>query len=138
MVYLADALQARIKNTAKLQAIMDGQLLLLTDGRPEDGFTTPRALTRNHYIYTSGCGSFVVSADYRKGGTWAGATAALQHRWGKVLVWDHGYKGNQGLMEMGGVPYVLSQESLYEAATREENTRSTTDYEQISLFGPPD
>ncbi len=137
VAYLADALQARIKRSEELQAVMAGQLLLFTAGRPEEGFTTPRALTRNSYIYASVPGTITVSSDYGKGGTWSGATQALRHRWGKVLVWDHGYRGNRGLIQMGGVPYELSPEPLLDTIARRENPPETAAFEQTTLFDPP-
>lgn len=137
VAYLADALQVRIKRSGELRAVMDGQLLLFTSGRPEEGFTTPRALTRNSYIYASVPGTFAVSSDYGKGGTWSGATQAIQHRWGKVLVWNHGYRGNQGLIQKGGVPYELSPEPLLDTLARRDNPPAADDFAQMTLFDPP-
>lgn len=128
--YVADSLTSRIRKRSVVKDIMEGRLLLISDVKPDVGFTVARAMNRNKYIYSSAYGSFVVSSDYRRGGTWAGATEALRNGWSKVLVWDHaGYEGNRKLIELGAVPYELSDEKLYAVITRKKK-----DYEQLELF----
>ena len=107
--FVADSLISKIRKKEILDAIVNRKCLLLSDVRPDVGFSAARAMNRNRYIYASSYGTFVVASDYNKGGTWAGATEAMKNEWTKVLVWNHGgYEGNRRLIEKGAVPYELS------------------------------
>lgn len=129
VAYVADSLLARIKKQDTISSIINKQLLLITDMKPDTGFSAARAMNRNKFIYASAYGAFVVSSSYNKGGTWAGAVEALHNDWGKVLVWNHSeYAGNSKLIEKGAVSYELSEERLYDIITKKET------YEQIDLF----
>ena len=129
--YLADSLLAKIKKKEVLNGILQGRLLLLSDVKPDAGFSAARAMNRNKYIYASSYGAFVVSADYNKGGTWNGAMEAMRNRWTRVMVWDHKeYEGNQKLIAGGGRAYELSEEKLYDVITRKEEQ----EYVQMDLF----
>ena len=87
-------------------------------------------MNRNKYIYASSYGTFVISSDYNKGGTWAGANEALKNGWTKVFVWNHqDYEGNLKLIEKGAIPYELSEIAVYETITKQEN-----EFEQMDLF----
>ena len=87
-------------------------------------------MNRNKYIYASSYGTFVVASDYNKGGTWTGAAEALKKEWTKVFVWNHKeYNGNQKLIEKGGIPYVLSESSIFERITKKEEN-----FQQMDLF----
>ena len=129
VAFLADSLISRIKKKDTLSSIIDGRLLLITDVKPDAGFSAARAMNRNKFIYISSYGTFVVAADYNKGGTWAGATEAMRNKWGKTFVWKHDeYAGNGKLMEKGAIPYELSGKKLYDEIT------SPKEYEQISFL----
>ena len=129
VVYVADSLLARIKKQDTINSIMNRQLLLITDMKPDAGFSAARAMNRNKFIYASAYGTFVVSSTYNKGGTWAGAIEALHNDWGKILVWNHSEcDGNKKLIEKGAIPYELSEEKLYDVVTQKGT------YEQIDLF----
>lgn len=129
VVYVADSLLTRIKKQDTINSIMSGQLLLITDMKPDTGFSAARAMNRNKFIYASAYGTFVVSSDYNKGGTWAGAVEAIRNSWGKTLIWNRSeYKGNKKLIEKGGIPYELSEEKLYDVVTKKET------YEQMDFL----
>lgn len=129
VVYVADSLLTRIKKQDIINSIMSGQLLLITDMKPDTGFSAARAMNRNKFIYASAYGTFVVSSDYNKGGTWAGAVEAIRNSWGKTLIWNRSeYKGNKKLIEKGGIPYELSEEKLYDVVTKKET------YEQMDFL----
>ncbi len=132
VAFLADAMTARIRKRETLERIIDGKLLLLSDRKPDAGFSAARAMNRNKYIYASAYGAFVVSSDYNRGGTWNGAAEALRNEWTKVLVWDHKeYDGNRKLIEKGAVPYTMTEERLYDVITRKEEP-----FEQLRMtFG---
>lgn len=129
VAYVADSLLDRIKKQDTINSIMNRQLLLITDVKPDAGFSAARAMYRNKFIYASAYGTFVVSSDYNKGGTWAGAVEAIRNGWGKTLIWNNSeYKGNKKLIEKGGIPYELSEEKLYDVVTKKDT------YEQIDFF----
>lgn len=128
--FIADSLLSRIKKKQVTADIISGNLLLLSDVKPDAGFSAARAMNRNKYIYASSYGAFVVSSDYNKGGTWNGAVESLHNGYAKTLVWNNqSYVGNQKLIEKGCVPFDITEESIYSVVTKKEET-----YEQLDLF----
>ena len=128
--FIADSLSSKIKKKDVLNNIIQGKLLLISDVKPDAGFSAARAMNRNKYIYASAYGAFVVSADYNKGGTWAGAIENLKHEWTKEFVWSqNNYTGNPKLIEKGAVPYMLSSKKIYDVITQKEES-----YSQMNLF----
>lgn len=128
--FVADSLISRIRKKDMLDAIVGKRLLLVSDVKPDAGFSAGRAMNRNKYIYTSSYGTFIVASDYNKGGTWNGAVEAIKNEWSKVLVWKNGeYEGNSKLIEKGAIPYELSEESIYTLLTKKEER-----FEQMDLF----
>ncbi len=128
--FIADSLLSKIKKKQVTADIISGNLLLFSDVKPDAGFSAARAMNRNKYIYASSYGAFVVSADYNKGGTWNGAMESLRNGFAKTLVWDNqNYVGNQKLIEKGCVPFDITEESIFQAITKKEET-----YEQLELF----
>ncbi len=136
--FVADSLLTKIKKKDILDDIIQGKLLLISDVKPDAGFSTSRAMNRNKYIYTSAYGAFVVASDYNKGGTWSGATEAIRNEWTKVFIWKHQeYNGNLKLIEKGGKPYELSSENIYDIITKEEKKYEQLDFldiEKIALI----
>lgn len=128
--FIADSLLSKIKKSDILQKIMQGKLLLLSDVKPDVGFSAARAMNRNKFIYAAAYGAFVISSDYNKGGTWSGAIENITNDWTKEYVWDHKeYNGNLKLVEMGAIPYDLSEEKIYDVITKKDNK-----YDQLDIF----
>lgn len=128
--FLADSLLAKIRKKEIIDSITQGRMLLISDVKPDAGFSSARAMNRNKYIYTSAYGAFVVASEYNKGGTWAGAVEAVRNGWSKTFVWDHKeYDGNQKLIEKGGIAYKLSADKIYDVITRKEEV-----FSQLDLF----
>ncbi len=134
VAYIADALVDRIKKKDIAKCISEGRLLLLSDTKPDIGFSAGRAMNRNKFIYASAMGTFIVESDYNKGGTWNGATEAMKNNWGKVFVWNKASEGNRKLIEAGGTAYELGEEKLMDIINRREEQAKNTEYSQISLF----
>lgn len=129
--FVADSLLSKIKKPETLKNIVSGKLLLLSDMKPDAGFSAARAMNRNKYIYASAYGAFVVESDYNKGGTWNGAMESIKKGYTKTLVWDNKkYNGNQKLIENGGVAFEMTEESIYSVITKKQDS-----YEQLDLFG---
>lgn len=130
--FVADSLLSKIRKKDILDAVINKKHLLLSDVKPDAGFSAARAMNRNKYIYASSYGTFVAASDYNTGGTWAGATEALKNRWTKVFVWQNErYEGNCKLIEKGAVPYCFSDESLLELITKKET------FQQVDLTSVP-
>jgi predicted Rossmann fold nucleotide-binding protein DprA/Smf involved in DNA uptake len=103
---LADSLSRTIRQSDVRAFIADGRMVLLTAYRPDSGFSIGAAMGRNKIIYGASDYSVVVSSEYEKGGTWAGAVEALTAGWGRVFVragTDAG-RGNQELVSKGAHP----------------------------------
>lgn len=127
--FIADSLLSRIRKKDTINNIILGKLLLISDVKPDAGFSAARAMNRNKYIYTSAYGAFVVESDYNKGGTWSGAIEAMRNEWTKVLVWNSTKKeGNLKLIERGGVSYALSNLQIYEIITKKEEEYTQLDF----------
>jgi predicted Rossmann fold nucleotide-binding protein DprA/Smf involved in DNA uptake len=132
--YIADSLVSKIKKTAEATSIANGSKLLLSDQKPDAGFSAGRAMNRNKLIYASAYGTFVVESDYNKGGTWTGATEAMKNKWGKVFVYENNLEGNNKLIEQGGIPYRISEKKLYDIMTEvSKKDVEQTSYEQMDI-----
>jgi len=84
------------------------QLLLLSPYHPEARFTVGTAMGRNKLIYAMSDRALVVSAEYKKGGTWAGAEEELKRNTSRpVFVRISGPvpQGNKKLLELGAMPW---------------------------------
>ncbi len=75
---LAENLLRRSLERNARRAISDDQLLLISPYRPDARFTVGTAMGRNKLIYAMADYGLVVSAEYKKGGTWAGAVEELK------------------------------------------------------------
>lgn len=109
IAFLPDNIKTWIKDKYYRDYIMKGRLLICSHVSPfalktRTSFVSS-AMERNKYIYVQSYATAVVKSDYNKGGTWAGATEAIKHKWVDVVVWDNKkYEGNQRLIDLGGIP----------------------------------
>jgi predicted Rossmann fold nucleotide-binding protein DprA/Smf involved in DNA uptake len=103
---LADSLVKTIRQNEVRSFIADGRLVLLTPYRPDNGFSIGGAMGRNKIIYGASDYSVVVSSEYEKGGTWAGAVEALTAHVCPLFVRSSGEigRGNQELISKGAHP----------------------------------
>lgn len=76
-VLAENLLKASIERHAR-HALSAGQLLLISPYHPQARFTVGTAMGRNKLIYAMADYGLVVSAEYKKGGTWAGAEEELK------------------------------------------------------------
>ncbi len=74
---LADSLEKTAMNREHRDLLMDGHLVLISPYDPNAGFNIGNAMQRNKLIYALADAALVVSSDYEKGGTWAGAVEQL-------------------------------------------------------------
>lgn len=66
-------------------------------------FSSARALRRNHFIHALGEKVFVAQCPNTSGGTWAGTSDNLKHRWSEVYVLRDGSDGAEALIVLGAV-----------------------------------
>lgn len=102
---LADSLEQASRRWSS--ALQRGDLCLLTPYSPNAGFSVGAAMGRNRLIYCLADYAIVVASDAESGGTWAGATEALQHGWVPVfaLAHDNMPAGNRLLLQRGALPF---------------------------------
>lgn len=103
---LADSLARKLANSDLRAAIHNEQALMCTPYSPDAGFSAGNAMGRNKLIYAQSTLTLVVASDKGKGGTWAGATEALDNKFGQVAVWRGPGEGsgNEGIEQRGAVP----------------------------------
>lgn len=102
-IFIADSMINKIKKKEIREAITSKTLLIMSAINPSSGFTVYSAMDRNKYIYALSELTVIVSSDYNKGGTWAGATENLKNNWVPTLVRydDNIPKGNKELIKLG-------------------------------------
>lgn len=137
---VSDSLLKKVRIQENINAIINDKLLLISAVNPDSGFTIPNAMSRNKYIYTLSDSAFVMSSDYNKGGTWAGATENIKNNWVKTFVWDNKLiKGNIELIKKGAVP--ISENYLLPELLEQKNNNTeeiknteTSGLVQMDLF----
>jgi predicted Rossmann fold nucleotide-binding protein DprA/Smf involved in DNA uptake len=105
---LADSLERAALSREHRNFLMDGRLVLVSTYDPVAGFNVGHAMQRNKLIYALADAALVVSSDYEKGGTWAGAVEQLERlRFVSVYVRSNGQtgKGLEALRQKGALPW---------------------------------
>lgn len=100
-------LKKSVERTARY-AISDGRLLLISSCHPGARFTVGTAMSRNKLIYAMADYGLVVSAEHKKGGTWAGAEEELKRDISRPVFVRAGNKvpeGNVKLLDIGAVAW---------------------------------
>ncbi len=103
---LADSLSRKLAKSDVRAAIHSGLALMCTPYNPDAGFSAGNAMGRNKLIYAQSTLTLVVASDEDNGGTWSGATEALDHKFGRVAVWRGPGEGpgNEALERRGALP----------------------------------
>ncbi|MDM0972818.1 DNA-processing protein DprA [Clostridium perfringens] len=111
--FVADSMISKIMKKETREAIISGNLLLMSTVLPSARFTVYSAMDRNKYIYALSEMTVVVASDYNKGGTWNGAIENLKHNWVPILVKSTGNvpKGNLEIIKRGGIALGSSVEN---------------------------
>lgn len=124
---LADSLLKRTLEEEARYLLGEGRLLLVSPFHPEAGFTVGTAMARNKFIYALADYGLVVSADHKKGGTWAGAVEELKRDHGRpvfVRTGDGVPQGNEALQSLGALPW---PEGPYENSLKESLQQKAED-----------
>lgn len=142
VVFLPDNIGLKIRDAYVQKSLLNGSLLLYSHVSPfakktKNSFVAA-AMERNKFIYAQSVATVVVRSDLNKGGTWAGATESLKHKWARTYAWDNKqYPGNQKLIALGALPLsddgkpVAREEKLPVTGMASANVPSM---QQISLF----
>ncbi|WP_419553987.1 DNA-processing protein DprA [Candidatus Poriferisodalis sp.] len=103
---LADSLSRKLRNADVRAAIHDGRAVMCAPYSPDASFSAGNAMGRNKLIYAQAAVTLVVASDQGSGGTWTGATEALDRQFGRVAVWRGPGEGpgNEDLERHGAVP----------------------------------
>ncbi len=105
---LADSLETTALNREHRDLLLEERLVLISPYDPAAGFNVGNAMQRNKLIYALADAALVVSSDYKKGGTWAGASEQLQkYRLVPVYVRATGETGQglQALQQAGALSW---------------------------------
>lgn len=105
---MADSLENAALARDNREPLLEGRLVLVSPYDPAAGFNVGHAMQRNKLIYALADAALVVTSDFEKGGTWAGAIEQLDRlRYVPVFVrnGDHAGKGNSALLKRGGRPW---------------------------------
>lgn len=108
---LADSLLRASVSKEWRGALGQGKLLLLSPYHPEAGFNVGNAMGRNKLIYAMSDAVVVVSAEHKKGGTWAGAEEEMKRpRRRRIFVRldETSPLGNRRLVDLGATPFDCS------------------------------
>jgi predicted Rossmann fold nucleotide-binding protein DprA/Smf involved in DNA uptake len=110
---LAENLLKKSVERSARHAITDKRLLLLSPYHPNARFTVGTAMGRNKLIYAMADYGLVVSAEYKKGGTWAGAIEELNRDNSRpvfVRTGNNAPLGNNKLLDCGAIAWPQNTE----------------------------
>jgi predicted Rossmann fold nucleotide-binding protein DprA/Smf involved in DNA uptake len=105
---MSDSLERGALAHDNREPLMDRKLVLISPFDPAAGFNVGNAMQRNKLIYALADAALVVTSDFQKGGTWAGATEQLERlRLVPVFVRTsaNSGKGNTALLQHGARPW---------------------------------
>lgn len=105
---LADSLLKKSVERKYRHAIADDRLLLISPYHPNARFSVETAMKRNKLIYTMSDYGLVVSAEHKKGGTWAGAEEELKRENALpvfVRAENDAPQGNSKLLDIGAISW---------------------------------
>jgi DNA processing protein len=105
---MSDSLERGALAGDNREPLMDHKLVLISPYDPAAGFNVGHAMQRNKVIYALADAALVVTSDFEKGGTWAGAIEQLEKlHFVPVFVRNgaNAGKGNAALLQHGALPW---------------------------------
>ncbi len=103
---MSDSLERGALARDNREPLMDHKLVLISPYDPAAGFNVGHAMQRNKVIYALADAALVVTSDFEKGGTWAGAIEQLEKlHFVPVFVRNgaNAGKGNAALLQHGAL-----------------------------------
>ena len=133
---LPDSLERAALNREYRTPLMEGKLVLVSPYDPLAGFNVVNAMQRNKLIYALADRALVISSDYLKGGTWAGAVEQLTKlRLVPVFVRSRGEleKGITELQILGARPWPnpTNPAELVRTLAQGSSPNATVDGEEV-------
>jgi predicted Rossmann fold nucleotide-binding protein DprA/Smf involved in DNA uptake len=131
---LADSLEKTVMQREHRDLLMGGRLTLISPYDPNAGFNVGNAMQRNKLIYALADAALVVSSDFEKGGTWAGAVEQLgKMRLVPVYVRSTGEmgKGLDALRQKGALPWPNPEDADAFAAVFERAAPSESELPSV-------
>jgi predicted Rossmann fold nucleotide-binding protein DprA/Smf involved in DNA uptake len=110
--FVADSLLKMSVNGKYRQGLKEQRLVLVTANDPKTPFNVGNAMARNKFVYCLSDWTLVIVSSFNEGGTWAGATENLKHRWVPLFVRKDVDvpEGNYRLIDKGAI--AISPESF--------------------------
>jgi len=105
---MSDSLERAAVAHENREPLMDHRLVLASPYDPAAGFNVGNAMQRNKVVYAIADAGLVVTSDFERGGTWAGAIEQLQKfHFVPVFVQNGSQagRGNSALIHHGGLPW---------------------------------
>lgn len=143
IIVVADSLEKKIRKKETREVLLKNQSIILSPFRPDMPFQAYAAMDRNKYVYALSDFVVIISSDYNKGGTWAGAADNLKRGWVPMFVRnaDEIPLGNINLLKKDDV-YQITEEifeeniNIYNWFKSRVKTTKSNDVmaQQISLF----
>jgi predicted Rossmann fold nucleotide-binding protein DprA/Smf involved in DNA uptake len=132
---LADSLERAIAKPSTRQGVSRGGICLVTPYAPAAGFTPASAMGRNKIVYALSKTVVVVRSNLESGGTWSGATEALNRGYANVASWvgPGSASGNQRLVELGAQPIAALDDLASILAAPERPAVASQPADQLSL-----
>jgi DNA processing protein len=143
VIVVADSKDKKIRNKETREVIMRKQSLILSPFRPDMSFQTYAAMERNKFVYALSDFVVIISADYNKGGTWAGATENIRNNWVPMFVRkaDEIPQGNITLLKKENINAITEQifkddkVNIYDwFVSRTMSSNDNLKPQQLSLF----
>lgn len=114
----ADGILHASRNSEVRRRVHQGELCIASPYAPDAPFRAGNAMGRNKIVYALSRVTFVVASDEGSGGTWTGASEALDRRYAAVAVWAGAgaQDGNRALVRRGATA-ITDLERLFEIDT---------------------
>jgi len=127
---LGNSLMTVARSKRYRDAIGDMRLALLSAFDPDAGFSVGNAMARNKHTYALSNWALVINSTLNKGGTWAGATENLRHKWTPLFVkaGEQIPEGNQALIDKGGFP--IGANDIFDGSVGLEKWFGSRNFEQ--------
>ncbi len=140
---MSDSLERGALAKDNQEYLMEHKLVLISPYDPAAGFNVGHAMQRNKVIYALSDAALVVTSDFEKGGTWAGAIEQLEKlRFVPVFARNsaNAGKGIPALLQHGAIPWPnpRSPDELSEVFSRAAAAVVAAPKQEMLSFEPPD